>query len=248
MNWEKFEDRFLYEKGRNKGADDRKIEKEVFDEFTAETVWKLATKGKLDYLGGVVSTGKEANVFKGWNIDGEQRAYKIYRMETSDFQAMWKYIEGDPRFKEVRPQKRHIVLAWCQKEFKNLQTAKAAGCRVPEPHYRLNNILVMQFIGDEYGAPLLKNADFENADNVYWEVAKDMKNLNAGGLIHGDLSEFNIMWWQEKPWIIDIGQAVPHSHPRAEEFLTRDCENVAKYFAKLGVSTSGAELHSYVTD
>ena len=247
MDWEKFEQRFLREKPREKGAESRKIEKEVFDDFTANTVWKLAIKGRIDYLGGVVSTGKEANVFKGWDRDGNVGAYKIYRMETSDFQAMWKYIEGDRRFEKTSPKKRQIVLAWCQKEFKNLDIARKAGCRVPEPHFHLNNILIMDFIGDEHGAPLLKDVELESPDDVHWLVAKDMKNLYAAGLVHGDLSEFNLLWWDEKPWMIDMGQGVPLNHPRAREFLERDCNNIAKYFAKLGVKTSGGELLDYIT-
>ncbi|MFC2175160.1 serine protein kinase RIO [archaeon] len=245
MKWEKFEESFLREKPHEKGSEQRRIEKEVFDEFTADTVWKLARKGYLDYLGGVVSTGKEANVFKGWNRDGVAKAYKIYRIETSNFQSMWEYIEGDRRFEHVRPVKRHIVLAWCQKELKNLQTAHRAGCRVPKPVFSLNNILIMQFIGGEFGAPLLKDVELDEPSQVYDLLAEDMKKLYAAGLIHADLSEFNVLWWQEKPWIIDIGQGVPLSHPKADDFLKRDCENVGKYFKKLGVDTKG--LYEQIT-
>ncbi len=247
MDWEKFEHRFFKEEGREKGADDRKIEKEAFDEFTANTVWKLATKGQLDYLSGVVSTGKEANVFKGWDLKGEVRAYKIYRMETSDFQAMWKYIEGDRRFEHASPKRRQIVLTWCRKEFKNLSIAYNAGCHVPQPHFCLNNILVMDFIGSEYSAPLLKGAELEDPEGTYWMAAKDMKSLYAAGLVHGDLSEFNLLWWKGRPWMIDMGQAVPLTHPRALEFLKRDCDNVAKFFSKLGVETIGDKLFGYIT-
>ncbi|MCK4327463.1 MAG: serine protein kinase RIO [Candidatus Diapherotrites archaeon] len=239
MDWDRFEDKFLREKGRDKGAEQRKIEKEVFDEFTADTVWKLARRGHLDFLGGVVSTGKEANVFKGWDREGNVRAYKIYRIETSNFQSMWDYIEGDKRFERVRPVKRHIVLAWCQKELKNLQTSHRAGCRVPEPFFSLNNILIMQFIGNEFGAPLLKDVELDEPSQVYRLVAEDMKKLHKAGIVHADLSEFNVLWWQEKPWMIDIGQGVPLSHPKADQFLRRDCENVEKYFKKLGVKAEG---------
>jgi RIO kinase 1 len=242
VDWEKFEARFLKEERREKDADLRKIEQEVFDDYTATTVWELATKGKLDYLGGVVSTGKEANVFKGTDLEGRTWAYKIYRMETSDFHAMWKYIEGDPRFERVRPQKRSIILAWCQKEFKNLETMRRAGCRSPEAHYRHNNILVMQFLGDDRGAPLIKDVVLDDPDKAYKLIVSDMKKLYKAELVHGDLSEFNIIWWKDKPWLIDVGQAVPSKHPRYEEFLERDCLNIAKYFAKLGVKTTPKEL------
>ena len=74
MDVDAFEKRFWKEGRRENDADMRKIEKEVFNEKTVDTLYRLALKGELDHLGGVVSTGKEANVFMGHTKDGKARA------------------------------------------------------------------------------------------------------------------------------------------------------------------------------
>jgi RIO kinase 1 len=241
MDLATFEKRFWKEERRIKDADMRKIEKEVFDERTVDTIYRIALKGELDYLGGVIATGKEANVFKGYTKEGEARAYKIYRTETADFKAMWPYIEGDRRFDGVRRQRRHILLAWCRKEYSNLMIAKEAGCTVPQPIMYKNNVLVMQFIGDETAAPLIKDVELDDPAAAYKHLVRDLNRLYHAGLVHADVSEFNVLWWQDLPWLIDIGQGVLTTHPRAKAFLERDAENVAKYFTKLGVRTTPAE-------
>jgi RIO kinase 1 len=60
-------------------------------------------------------------------------------------------------------------------------------------------------------------------------------------LVHGDLSEYNIMMWKGKPVIFDVSQAVPTSHPMAEFLLRRDLENVSKFFSRLGVKVLSVE-------
>jgi len=248
MDVDTFEKRFWKEEKREKDADMRKIEKEVFNEKTVDTLYRLALKGELDYLGGVVSTGKEANVFKGYTKDNKPRAYKIYRTETADFKAMWPYLEGDRRFERTRKQKRHIITAWCKKEFKNLTVARKAGCTVPEPLAYRDNVLVMQFIGDEDAAPLIKDVDLSDADGAFWHVIKDIRRLYRARLVHADASEFNIMWWKEKPWIIDIGQGVLLSHPRAQAFLERDVYNLTRFFKKRGVDADEKEILKFIQE
>jgi RIO kinase 1 len=109
----------------------------------------------------VISTGKEANIYHAFGCKQEQRereiAIKVYRISTSNFRAMQSYLIGDPRFKNVRHEKRSIVFAWTKKELRNLKKAHAAGVRVPEPFVERNNVLLMEFIGeDEIPAPQLR--------------------------------------------------------------------------------------------
>ena len=115
------------------------------------TNWPI--KGYINLLNGAISTGKEANVFKGIDKDDKFVAVKIYRVTTSDFKKMQNYIQGDPRFKVNTTNKRQIIHAWVNKEFRNLKRASESGVRVPQPIVAKNNVLVMEFIGDEQGNP-----------------------------------------------------------------------------------------------
>ncbi|MCD6522267.1 MAG: serine protein kinase RIO [Candidatus Diapherotrites archaeon] len=248
MDVSEFEKRLFVrkEEEREKDREQRKIMEDVFDNYTAESVMKLIARGYIDGLQYCVSKGKEANVFRAVTRGGKARACKIYRVETSDFKAMWKYLEGDRRFENVKHNRRQIVLAWCQKEFKNLQIAYEAKCNVPKPYAYFRNALVMEFIGGEYAAPLLKDAAIENLEKTFWKIIEDVKTLLKNDLVHGDLSEFNILYWNEQPYIIDMGQAVLVSHPNADEFLERDIRNLCKFFKKRGYETKPEEILKYV--
>ena len=77
-------------------------------------------------------------------------AVKIYRVGTSDFKKMQYYIQGDPRFNVRTSNKRQLINTWVTKELRNLTRAQEVGVRVPKPIIAKNNILVMEFIGDEH--------------------------------------------------------------------------------------------------
>lgn len=225
---------------RIKNSEDLKVVEEVFDVPTLKSLYRLANKKVILSLGGVVSSGKEANVFHALGEKGEV-AVKIYRITTSDFSAMQEYVVGDPRFKSVRQKKKDIVIAWTKKELRNLTRAHDAGVRVPAPITSERNVLVMEFIGENgVQAPLLKEVASEIEDPVrtYERITEYMKLLyHEAELVHADLSEYNIMYDGE-PIFIDMGQSVLLSHPNAEEFFTRDVKNVVRFFRKLGVECS----------
>src|SRR5512147_1945053 len=94
-----------------KDSSDLKAESGVFDTPTLKTLYTLASKGIITAMGGVVSTGKEADVFHAIGENGKELAIKIYRINTSDFQKMQDYLIGDPRFSNVRGTKKDIVFA-----------------------------------------------------------------------------------------------------------------------------------------
>ncbi|NIA11383.1 MAG: serine protein kinase RIO, partial [Nitrospiraceae bacterium] len=133
---------------RIKKSEDLKSVEGVFDTSTLKTLYYLSNKGYIDALGGVISTGKEANIFHALGCDREI-AIKIYRISTSNFRAMQSYLIGDPRFKNIGNDKRSIVFTWTKKELRNLKKAHAAGVRVPEPYIARNNVLLMEFIGED---------------------------------------------------------------------------------------------------
>ncbi len=232
-------------------ADQFKVEQSVFDDATFAAIYKLVQDGHVTAFGGPISTGKEANVYEALGSDdGVDRdvAIKIYRINASNFQQMREYLEGDPRFEGIGSDKKKVVLAWTQKEFANLRRAEQAGVRVPTPIAVERNVLVMELVGlVEERARRLAEVDIENPETAYEVVREYMRRLHAAGLVHGDLSEYNMIIHNGELVVIDLGQAVTVHHPNADEFLRRDCRNVAGFFGRQGLHTDGSELYEFVT-
>ncbi|AHG00597.1 serine/threonine kinase [Halostagnicola larsenii XH-48] len=239
--FEQFEERI-------KDADQFKVEQSVFDDATFAALYKLVQDGHVEAFGGPLSTGKEANVYHALGGDREV-AVKIYRINSSNFRQMRDYLEGDPRFEGLGGKKKDVVLAWVKKEYANLQRAQAAGVNVPDPIATERNVLVMEYIGDEDGrAKRLGEVSIENPETAYKVVREYMRRLYAAGLIHGDLSEYNIVFDEGQLVVIDLGQAVTVHHPNSRTFLERDCYNVANFFSREGFEVTGDDLLEFVTD
>ena len=235
----------LISQKRIKDSDDRKVSSEIFDKATLQVLYKLANQGHLDVLNGAISTGKEANVLKGIKDDGSIVAVKIYRIATSDFKKMQYYIAGDPRFNVRSSNKRQLINNWVNKEFRNLTRLKDAGVNVPEAITSLNNVLIIEFIGDKEGnpAPTVKNLPPEDPNDFYEKLVNQMDRfINKANLIHGDLSSYNILNFNEEPVIIDVSQSVVRDHIIANELLERDIKNISFEFSKMGVDTSIEDL------
>ena len=232
-------------------ADQFKVEQSVFDDATFAAIYKLVQDGHVDAFGGPISTGKEANVYEALASDDgvdHDVAIKIYRINASNFQQMREYLEGDPRFEGIGSDKKKVVLAWTQKEFANLSRARQAGVRVPTPIAVERNVLVMELVGlVEDRARRLAEVDVENPETAYAVVREYMRRLHAAGLVHGDLSEYNMIIHDGELVVIDLGQAVTVHHPNADDFLRRDCRNVAAFFGRQGLDTDDAELYDFVT-
>jgi RIO kinase 1 len=106
---------------------------------------------------------------------------------------------------------------------------------VPEPVAVQKNVLVMEFVGKNgVRAPLLKETTLKDPERVLRLLLTYLRRLyRKGGLVHADLSEYNIMVWKRRPVIFDVAQAVLIGHPMADRFLRRDLENLYKYFKRL---------------
>ena len=159
----------IHSENRRKDNSERKTGNEVFDKITLETLYKLANQGYIDVLNGAISTGKEANVLTGITDDEKFVAVKIYRIATSDFKKMDYYLKGDPRFNIKTKNKRKIIYSWVTKEFKNLTRLYDAGVRVPKAFTSSNNVLIIEFIGDENGNPAqpVKNQPPEDPEEEF---------------------------------------------------------------------------------
>ncbi len=234
---------------RLKDADQFKVEQSVFDDATLAALYKLVQDGHVDAFGGPISTGKEANVYEALGADDHDVAVKIYRISASNFRHMRDYLEGDPRFRGISNDKGQIVLAWTRKEFANLERAMKAGVRVPKPIAVQRNVLVMELVGlVEDRARRLAEVTVNNPKTAYEVVREYMRRLYSAGLVHGDLSEYNLIVHDGELVVIDLGQAVTVHHPNADEFLRRDCRNVAKFFSRQGLDATGDDLYEFVTE
>jgi len=214
-----------------KDSDALKVAESVLDVETKTTLFNLRKRKEIDYMTGVISTGKEANVYHGYAPDGSELAIKIYRTSTNIFKGLQIYILGDPRFAKIKRDQRSFVYAWAKKEFKNLSRAYKAKVSVPKPITSVKDVVIMEFIGEkELPYPLMKDVKLKKPLKTYKEVLDNLEKLyHEAGLVHADLSEYNMIY-TPKVYFIDISQAVLLDHPYAEIFLYRDIKNITRYF------------------
>ena len=227
----------------DKTGDERQTEGEVFDRKTLMTIYKFMKRGMLDKVHYPVSTGKEGNVFFATDPDGEPLALKIYRTSTSTFKRVAKYVEGDPRFRGVTGNRWKFIYAWASKEFSNLDRYYEAELPVPEPVAVDQNCLLMEYIGDENApAPQLKDVVLEDPTDTYDEVVSFIiDGWRDAHLVHGDLSEYNILMEDGEPVFIDVGQAMTADSFNAKELLERDIRNINRFFKNRGAEVIDME-------
>ncbi len=214
-----------------------KIYKNVFDSFTIATILKLISRGVFEGLESPVKIGKESNVFSALAKGRKKVIVKIYRLESCNFNKIYDYLKADPRYQSIKKQKRQLIFYWVQREYRNMLKAAETGISSPMPFAFLNNVLVMQMIGDP--APQLKDAFPEDPENFFSMLLACLKRLySKTRLVHSDLSAFNILNYNEKPFLIDFSQATPADSPEARAFLKRDLGNIEQFCKKNSFSFS----------
>jgi len=209
------------------------LEEGVFDRNSLLTLEKFMKKGIIYTLDYCIARGKEANVYRATGAKGEFYAIKMYRLKSPSFLHMQKYIEGDRRFERAGKNKQDMVFIWTKKEFSNLKILHEAKLPVPKPIAFKHNVLAMEFLG-ENGVPYskLSEVDVQNPKKDKKTILGYIEKMRKAGLVHADLSKYNILTDGKNFYIIDVGQAVLTSHPAAEEFYKRDKANIEKYFSK----------------
>src|SRR5215207_8335898 len=214
-----------------------------------------------------VKGGKEASVYlcrSGPAIDQPFVAAKVYRPRTlrnlkndgqyrvgrTDLDAEGNAIvkDGDLHAMQKRTnygeELRHQ--SWIAYEFQTLELLRAAGADVPKPYAMEKNAILMGYIGDlTSAAPTLNTVTLEPDevrplfDRVIWNVDLLLSNHR----IHGDLSAYNILYWDGDITLIDFPQVVPpESNPTAWTIFQRDVTRICQYFATQGLKVSARKL------
>lgn len=222
----------------------------MLDPRTRMILLQLINRSTIHTINGVLSTGKEANVYHALSDLPDSssplhRAIKVYKTAILVFKDRDRYVSGEHRFRNGynKSNPRAMVKIWAEKEMRNLKRLWAAGIPCPEPLYLRLHVLVMGFIGDKKGwpAPRLRDAPIDDErvwDALYLELLGLMQAMyRQCRLVHADLSEYNVLYHQKRLWIIDVSQSVEHDHPRSLEFLRMDIKNVRDFFRRKGVET-----------
>lgn len=136
--------------------------------------------------------------------------------------------------------------SWVEHEFQTLELLHAAGADVPLPITKSEDCILMELVGDaEAPAPQLRDVRLEPAEAhpLFERLMDNIAVWLAHDRVHGDLSPFNVLYWNGQLTTIDFPQAVdPHSNPNAYELLCRDVANVCRYFASYGVRADAARI------
>ncbi len=191
-----------------------------------------------------IRSGKEATVYRVQH-NGTSLALKVYEhTDQRGFQRAEKYLEG--KFVKGGSVQRSIVrgnsfakeflhTSWIKREFDVLKNLNKHGAAIPAVLEWTPSSILMEFIGDEEPAPRLidMKIDEEKAQAAFDAIIGSIQLFLKVGIVHSDLSAYNILWWKEKPCIIDFPQAVDiRENPHVNELLKRDIDNVVSYFKK----------------
>lgn len=139
-----------------------------------------------------------------------------------------------------------IERAWAGREYETLRTLWEAGASVPYPVEETGHGFLMQYIGTVGGAaPRLADVRLspEDAVVVFDRLVEQLRILAREGIVHGDLSAYNVLLQHGRPWIIDLPQSLDlYAHPRGMELFARDVSNLCTYFARVGVPRDARRL------
>jgi RIO kinase 2 len=209
----------------------------VFQGYDALALISLSRRGTVKALGCLIGEGKEAVVYEALGIS--QLALKFHHVGQRSFQSV-------RVSREFMPDEGHCPWLFASRlsadrEYEALKLLHPA-VSVPLPIDINRNTVVMGFIP---GATL-NRCTLEHPDEVFAEIIDNARKAYLAGVIHADLSEYNVMYDGSRVYLIDWPQWVSTEHPNARELLERDMNNIARYFNRryrLGV-TSGEALEA----
>ncbi len=198
----------------------------IFDLQTAINIRKLEGDGLISSLY-PIGSGKEAHIFYTVSNEGQEEAVKVHRYSILAFRKMPEYMRV--RGKKI-PNNRALIDLWTSYEYKYLLKSYELGIKVPKPYRQYKNVLIMKFIGEK-GVPApscakIKDYDYEKA---YTDLLSSIKKMAKAGFTHGDLSKYNVLYWNSEFYIIDFSQAVKISDA-TKDILIRDIRNLNNWF------------------
>ena len=192
-----------------------------------------------------LKAGKEAQVLLVKH-DNTLLALKVYKnhllrsFKKTDIYMAGKYIKKQSHRRAVLQKnefgEQYIQDTWIMREFHLLQKIYSLNATIPQPFEAVTNAILMEYIGvDDSPAPKLTDVQLDQdlAQSAFDSIMNDMKRFLQAGIVHSDLSPFNILWWNNLPYIIDFPQAVDiRTNPNSEAMLRRDIHNISTYFTK----------------
>ena len=192
----------------------------------------LVDRNILQALGDTIGVGKESDVYSGLTPSGERVIVKFHRVGRTSFQ---KVVLVRPYLKD-RPAYSWLYLAKLagEREFKALQELYSVGARVPKPIGWSRHVVVTEYVE---GVELYEYREAMDPEAMLVKILETLRKAYLEvGIVHGDLSEYNIMVTirndEEEPLIIDWPQYVEREHPSAEQLLRRDVNYVLRFFRK----------------
>ena len=213
---------------------------------TPKRIEPLVEEGLVDEVIGQLMSGKEATVYVV-RCGEEFRCAKVYKdADKRSFRQSVKYTEG----RKVKNSRRARAMekgsrygrkeqeeAWQNAEVDALRRLAAAGVRVPQPYNFLDGVLLMEMVADESGnaAPRLNDLTLtqDAAREFHGILIMQVVRMLCVGIVHGDLSEYNVLVGRDGPVIIDLPQAVDAAgNNSAGSMLERDVDNLTRYFGQ----------------
>ena len=214
-----------------------------------------------------VKGGKEATVYccrANLALGVELIAAKVYRprmfrqLRNDELYRKGREVIGEEG-KKVRGRREKLAMSkrtdfgqtlrhttWLANEFQTLQKLYAAGADVPKPFASSDNAILMEYLGDEkFPAPALVHVQLSphKAQLFFEQLIHNVALMLAQDRVHGDLSAYNVLYWNDAIKIIDLPQAInPYVNPEAFALLERDVERVCDYFARYGVTANAKQI------